>query len=274
MLFNFVIGVLLLIISFSVYSTLTEDCSSDDIREKLKISIIIASVLVSISVGYGLCVVRGACDCNFGNTSNAKINTILLFLIALGTTLLWLNYGIKSDLNKTGCNVSAGVLPDILIGICFFQVIVPGLYLIALLTKLYDDDSDDSYDSGDSDNIDEQLIELKDNLLKRKVVTEKELLKAKTKLSESQQITNSVKKKGKKSRKIRAKHMALRRRVNIIRNDLTSIKTKLSEVDSKIESSVLSDSDSDIDDNQSSLGGASSNPFLSLESEEPVSPPE
>lgn len=241
MIFNFIIGILLLIISFYIYSELTENCSSEDIRDKLKISIIIASVLISISVGYGLCVKRNACDCNFGKTSNAKINTILLFLIALGSTLLWLNYGIKNDLNKPGCNISVGSLPDILIVICFVQVIVPGLYLIALITKLYDDsdgksDKSGEDEEGEEDEEDEEdekgRVELKENLRKRERLIKKDLSKTRTELSKSREKVEALKRKKKKpSSDLVAKIIKLQKTESSIKDSLQSIRSELSEAD-------------------------------------------
>lgn len=238
MIFNFIIGILLLIISFSIYSKLTENCSSKDIRDKLKISIIIASVLVSISVGYGLCISRDACHCDFGKKSNAKINTILLFLIALGSTLLWLNYGIKNDLNKPGCNISVGSLPNILIGICFVQVVVPSLYLISLITKLYDD-SDGKSDEGDDgdygdygDDDEKEMVELKENLRKRERLVKKDLSKTRTELSKSREKVEALKRKKKKpSSDLVAKINKLQKTESSIKDSLQSIRSELSEAD-------------------------------------------
>lgn len=127
----FVIGVLLIITTFMAYSKLDNGCTSIKLRTKLRFAIGIGTACFTLSIGYLLCVTR--CKCSFGKRSNAKIYAMLVTLIGMGSGLLFLSTGIKSDLNVPGCKVDLGYLPDILTGLSISIIVLPVLLIAKLI---------------------------------------------------------------------------------------------------------------------------------------------
>lgn len=123
----FVIGLLLIITTFSAYSKLGSDCTSPGLRTKLRWAIGIGTVFFTLSIGYSVCVTRKGCKCDFGERATWKIYAMLIALMGMGGGLLALSTGIKSDLKK--CNVNLGSIPDIITGLAVVQIVLPALYI-------------------------------------------------------------------------------------------------------------------------------------------------
>jgi hypothetical protein len=131
----FVIGLLLIITTFTAYSKLEDTCKSDGLRSKLRWAIGIGTTLVALSIGYTVCVVKDGRICNFGERANWKIYTMLSLLFCMGVGLLILTVGIKNDIKSEGCDIDLGSVPDILMVISIIQLIVPLLYMTYIIVK-------------------------------------------------------------------------------------------------------------------------------------------
>ena len=125
----FAIGILLLMITLSADSKLGTDCTSKDLRTKLRMAIILGTVFLTISLGYAVCVMKKGCKCDFGQRATWKIYTMLAVLMGMGGFLLYLTLGIHSDLKKDGCKVDLGVIPTILMWLSIVQIVLPIMYI-------------------------------------------------------------------------------------------------------------------------------------------------
>ena len=84
----FVIGILLIMVTFSAYSKLGSGCRSKDLRTKLRWAIGIGTTFVTISMGYTICVSREGCSCDFGERANWKIYIMLYIINGYGNIVI------------------------------------------------------------------------------------------------------------------------------------------------------------------------------------------
>jgi hypothetical protein len=129
----FVIGILLIITTFSAYGKLKDKCGSDGLRNKLRWAIVLGTTLVTLSLGYIVCINKSNCSCSFGE--GWKIYSLLTILAILGGGLLVLTLGIKKDLKKDGCDIELGMIPMVLMILSISQIILPIIYIF-YITKL------------------------------------------------------------------------------------------------------------------------------------------
>ena len=150
----FAIGVLLLAITFKAYGEFDEKCTYQDLRTKLRYTIIIGTVFITIPIGYTVCTRAKSCKCNFGAISGVKLYLMLGALLSMGSGLLVLTMGIKKELEKSSCNVDLGVTPNILMGVSIAQIALPVMYALYTLvnkckkTVKEDDDIKSRFDFG------------------------------------------------------------------------------------------------------------------------------
>lgn len=128
MFYIFIIGILLIIITFIAYSNLG-NCTSKGLRSKLRMAISIGTVFATISVGYGVCITNSGCECKFGDRVNWRIYTLLITLMGMGVGLLVLTEGIKNDIKSDGCHIDLGTIPDILNILSIIQIVIPAIYI-------------------------------------------------------------------------------------------------------------------------------------------------
>ena len=208
MLMLFVIGILLIIITFYAYSKLNDKCTSNALRTKLRISIGIGTAFVTMSFGYAICVRSQLCNCEFGERSNIKLYVMLFSLMSMGIGLLILTLGIKSDLTKGGCDVDLGIIPDVLTVISIIQIVIPVLYIVYIYKKTDSDEKNidnEKYEQDDDDDDDDdrhtrEEMSYKSSQLERDIRHEnkklsslrKELRKREDKLRKSKKDLSSV----------------------------------------------------------------------------------
>lgn len=158
----FVIGLLLIITTFNAYSKLG-NCNSTSLRTKLRWMTGLGSTFFTLSLGYGVCIYKAGNTCSFGKRANWKIYMMLVTLMIMGIGLLVLTFGINDELNKPGCNVDLGEIPNILIVLAFLQIFIPLLYIGWIIysknpqgSKRNDDDVDvvDKVDDDDEEEED------------------------------------------------------------------------------------------------------------------------
>lgn len=135
MLLILVSGIGLIGLSFDAYSKLSENknidnCVTDSIKNKLRLSISIGTVLVSIFIGYFLCVFRKDCKCNFGDNSTVKMYVLMFILTVLGISMFILSSSINKDLNSGKCKISLGNFESVIKWISLVQIILPIIYVI------------------------------------------------------------------------------------------------------------------------------------------------
>ena len=135
MFFLFVVGLLLIITTFTAYSKLDATCTSDSLRGKLRWAIGIGTTFVTLAIGYMVCLTKEGCKCDFGERSDWKIYTMLTVLMGMGGGLLTLTIGIKNDVNSADCNIDLGGVPDILMALSIAQLVIPVLYIIYIAVK-------------------------------------------------------------------------------------------------------------------------------------------
>lgn len=129
----FIIGILLIIITFEAYSKLTQQCSSNSLKNKLQISIIIGTVFAITSIGYFICVMKKSCKCNIGLKASWQLYTFVVISTGMGVGLLLLSNGIKNDLKQPNCNINLNYIPDILFGLSIAQIIMSVLYFVWII---------------------------------------------------------------------------------------------------------------------------------------------
>ena len=162
MLLIFIVGILLIILTFIVYSKLKDSCNSQNLKNKLRLAIGLGTTFVVITISYMMCITNSNCKCDFGENTNWKFYIMLLLLISIGSGLLILTIGINNDLKTNNCDVDLGIVPNLLIGLSITQIVISFIYFIYSLkykgnkgnkdTK-GDDDKDDDKDTKDDDNI-------------------------------------------------------------------------------------------------------------------------
>ena len=152
----FIIGLLLVILSFSSYSKLEDKCSTVGLRAKLRIAIGIGSVFISLSIGYLMCVTISGCNCDIGDYNSWKIYTMLGMLFSMGGGLLLLILGIKNDLKSVDCDVDLGATPTILMVLSIIQIVLPVLYILWIIyQKNFDKNNNNKVDEQDEEGEDE-----------------------------------------------------------------------------------------------------------------------
>ena len=132
MLITFIIGVLLIILTFNAYSNLGS-CTSYGLRYKLKAAIILGTIFITIPIGYAFCIGNPKCNCDFGENAIWKINSLLVVSMGMGIGLLTLAIGIKNNLKDDDCNVDLGATPDVLLGLSIAQISISITCIIAFL---------------------------------------------------------------------------------------------------------------------------------------------
>ena len=154
MLLIFIIGILLIILTFIVYSKLKDSCNSKDLKTKLRLAIGLGTTFIVITISYMMCITNSNCKCDFGENTNWKFYIMLLLLISMGSGLLILTIGINNDLKTNNCNVDLGIIPNLLIGLSISQIVISFIYIIYSL-KYKDTKGDDDKDTKDDDNKDD-----------------------------------------------------------------------------------------------------------------------
>lgn len=124
-----VIGVLLIITTFTAYAKITTTCTSTVLKSKLRIAIILGTVFTTMSIGYFVCVMRKSCNCNFGLKATWQIYAFIATLLGMGIGMLILTNGIKNDMKQPGCDIDLGGTVDILMGLSITQIVISGLYI-------------------------------------------------------------------------------------------------------------------------------------------------
>jgi hypothetical protein len=158
MFFLFVVGLLLIITTFTAYSKLDATCTSDSLRGKLRWAIGIGTTFVTLAIGYMVCIIKEGCKCDFGERSDWKIYTMLTVLMGMGGGLLALTIGIKNDVNSADCHIDLGGVPDILMALSIAQLVIPVLYIIYITVKglpkgkTTKDEEDDKEDDEEDDD--------------------------------------------------------------------------------------------------------------------------
>jgi hypothetical protein len=158
MFFLFVVGLLLIITTFTAYSKLDATCTSDSLRGKLRWAIGIGTTFVTLAIGYMVCLTKEGCKCDFGERSDWKIYTMLIVLMGMGGGLLALTIGIKNDVNSADCHIDLGGVPDILMALSIAQLVIPVLYIIYITVKglpkgkTTKDEEDDKEDDEEDDD--------------------------------------------------------------------------------------------------------------------------
>ena len=245
MLMLFIIGVLLIVVTFGAYGQLDETCTSINLRNKLRWAILTGTVLITMSIGYMICVKSGACDCKFGERSNWKTNTMLVTLMGMGVGLLILTIGIKNDLNKGGCTVDLGTTTDILTGISIAQIVIPLLYIIYIIRK------GDKGDKKDKEDHDPEDHDPEDHEIKMLLQTSKQLELDKKNLNEevlklNKQLTKQKEKySSKKNDTTKDNITTIEYKIKARESKIKDISKKYSKIQSQISSGSISGSDSD-----------------------------
>ena len=147
MFITFVIGLLLIIITFNAYSNLGT-CTSEGLRSKLKVAIILGTIFITIPIGYAFCVSNPKCNCDFGGNAIWKINSLLVISMGMGVGLLTLAIGIKNNLKDDDCNADLGATPDVLLGLSITQIAISFLCICAFFVyNRKNEPSDESKDT-------------------------------------------------------------------------------------------------------------------------------
>lgn len=132
MILMFLIGLLLIILSFFAYSKIGYECkkTSSSLKTKLRVALGIGSTLLCLAIGFFICVTKSKCKCTFDNEfGKGKIYGLIGFCLMSGIGLLVLTFGIKSDLNEPDCKVDLGIIPWILGSIAIIQLLFSIVYI-------------------------------------------------------------------------------------------------------------------------------------------------
>lgn len=151
----FIIGLLLVSMTFFAYSKLQNKCSSDSLKSKLRVAIMIGSALIALAVGFYICANHANCACPL-EASSFKIYSIVGFSLICGISLLILTLGINSDLKDPNCNVDLSVFVWILGAIATIQLICSVIYIINLIRNRVKNRKVGVEDVSSSDSSDEK----------------------------------------------------------------------------------------------------------------------
>lgn len=133
--FLFMIGLLLVVISFQVYNKLTSSCTSSQLRLNLRIAIGIGSTIMALTLGYGICMKN--CNCVIGSVGDYKTYVLLGFMFILGICLSVLTGSIKNISNE--CNINIGCLTTNLYWISVIQTVIIGFVIVYYIYKVIKD---------------------------------------------------------------------------------------------------------------------------------------
>jgi hypothetical protein len=237
----FVVGLLLIITTFTAYSKLDATCTSDSLRGKLRWAIGIGTTFVTLAIGYMVCLTKEGCKCDFGERSDWKIYTMLAVLMGMGGGLLALTIGIKNDVNSPDCHIDLGSAPDILMALSITQLVIPALYIIYIAEKGLpkgktkkneNDDEEDDYESLALEA--ESRREAIDN--RRRSRYKKSIAKKEEELSVVQDKIEEARSRGKSNPKDKAKRDLLVKQLKEENSQLSEIGSSVSESDDSISS--------------------------------------
>lgn len=238
MFFLFVVGLLLIITTFTAYSKLDATCTSDSLRGKLRWAIGIGTTFVTLAIGYMVCLTKEGCKCDFGERSDWKIYTMLAVLMGMGGGLLALTIGIKNDVNSADCHIDLGSVPDILMALSIAQLVIPVLYIIYIAVKglpkgkttKKKDEEDDEEDDDESMALEaESRREAIDN--RRRSRYKKSIAKKEEELSYVQDKIEEARSRGKSNPKDKAKRDLLIKQLKEYNSELSEIGSSVSESD-------------------------------------------
>ena len=239
MFFMFVVGLLLIITTFTAYSKLDATCTSDSLRGKLRWAIGIGTTFVTLAIGYMVCLTKEGCKCDFGERSDWKIYTMLAVLMGMGGGLLALTIGIKNDVNSADCHIDLGGVPDILMALSIAQLVIPMLYIIYIAvkglpkgktTKKKKDEKDDEEDDEESLALEaESRREAIDN--RRRSRYKKSIAKKEEELSSVKDKIEQARSRGKSNPKDKAKRDLLVKQLKEENSELSEIGLSVSESD-------------------------------------------
>lgn len=237
MFFLFVVGLLLIITTFTAYSKLDATCTSDSLRGKLRWAIGIGTTFVTLAIGYMVCLKKEGCKCDFGERSDWKIYTMLAVLMGMGGGLLALTIGIKNDVNSADCHIDLGGVPDILMALSIAQLVIPVLYIIYIAVKglpkgktKKDENEDENEDEEDDDESlaleAESRREAIDN--RRRSRYKKSIAKKEEELSSVQDKIEESRSRGKSNPKDKAKRDLLIKQIKDENSELSEIGSSVS----------------------------------------------
>ena len=236
MFFLFVVGLLLIITTFTAYSKLDATCTSDSLRGKLRWAIGIGTTFVTLAIGYMVCLTKEGCKCDFGERSDWKIYTMLAVLMGMGGGLLALTIGIKNDVNSADCHIDLGGVPDILMALSIAQLVIPVLYIIYIAVKglpkgkTKKDENEDEEDDDESLALEaESRREAIDN--RRRSRYKKSIAKKEEELSSVQDKIEEARSRGKSNPKDKAKRDLLAKQLKEENSELSEIGSSVSESD-------------------------------------------
>ena len=128
----FVLGILLIITTFSAYSKLSDSCkeATSGLRNKLRWAICLGTSFITIAIGYSICINASGCECSFGEKADWKIYSLLVLLMAMGGCMAALSLGIKSDLKTDNCDIDLDGLPDAIMYISIGLIVLPFIYFV------------------------------------------------------------------------------------------------------------------------------------------------
>lgn len=247
----FVIGLILVITTFTAYSKITESCKSKKLRSYLRWCVGVGSVLLTIAIMYFVCTKREGCKCDFNIDAGWKIYLTLFILVAMGGFLVYLVTGIQREIKTDGCDIDLGSLPGVLWVISIAQIVLPLIYSgIVLYTgkngssRSKDDDEGDEGDEyyegeNESENI-ERLAHKSIELEKDISSLDKHLTKYTTELSALKR--EKVKKKDLDARRKKIKIVSSK--ISGLENRLKTAKSTHSSIESQLSSGSVSSSNS------------------------------
>jgi hypothetical protein len=178
MLFIFIIGILLNIACYNIYSwnKLKGSCATKKLHNYLTIIIIIGSIFMAIPIGYMLC--HKNCNCNYdkGDTKNWIIYLLIICLVSLSIFLQVIISNLRTELSKCG---NESNISSLLKWISIVQLIVifmfSGIYIYLKVKNQKDqdkssenDEDDNYYDDDDDDDDDDDEFSTKEELKKKK----------------------------------------------------------------------------------------------------------
>ena len=236
MFFLFVVGLLLIITTFTAYSKLDATCTSDSLRGKLRWAIGIGTTFVTLAIGYMVCLTKEGCKCDFGERSDWKIYTMLAVLMGMGGGLLALTIGIKNDVNSADCHIDLGGVPDILMALSIAQLVIPVLYIIYIAVKGLPKGKTKKDQNEDEEDDDESLAlkaesrrEAIDN--RRRSRYKKSIAKKEEELSSVLDKIEESRSRGKSNPKDKAKRDLLIKQIKEENSQLSEIGSSVSESD-------------------------------------------
>ena len=236
MFFLFVVGLLLIITTFTAYSKLDATCTSDSLRGKLRWAIGIGTTFVTLAIGYMVCLTKEGCKCDFGERSDWKIYTMLAVLMGMGGGLLALTIGIKNDVNSADCHIDLGGVPDILMALSIAQLVIPVLYIIYIAVKGLPKGKTKKDQNEDEEDDDESLAlkaesrrEAIDNRIRSRY--KKSIAKKEEELSSVQDKIEESRSRGKSNPKDKAKRDLLVKQLKEENSQLSEIGSSVSESD-------------------------------------------